>query len=503
MNKFKQEMNFEITDIVFSLVMLVCGFLYWNLINAMFMGIGVTIFAIVLFTVTYVYLLQSNHKQNFPSLLCLLVALVSALQFTIFDDTIITQLNFIFISATYIYWVCLSTNRRIDKELSAYIIGDAYNQVLKIPFLNFDCLPFSFKKISKYKNMNGLMAALIGILVCMPLMGIIISLLMSADIAFENFINDVIKIFEMDKVMEYFIQFIFGIPVALYLYGLVYGNNKNRYTDTITVETVDKTADVIKKAPKITIYTVLTMFNVIYLVFFAVQAVYLFSAFGGVLPSTFTYAEYARRGFFELCNVAGINLGILAVTHLVMKRAQKEEPKLLRIHTILTSSFTILLIITALSKMVMYINAYGLTQLRIYTSWFMILLLFVFVTICVRQIKKFNASKTIVLGSVVLFLMLSYANIDGMIAKYNVSMYLNGKIDSLDIDMLSQLSDATIMPIYEAYANTPWERADIKTELMHAMTQNINYAPSDFRAFNFQTHSANKIRTKLYLPQNR
>ena len=53
--------------------------------------------------------------------------------------------------------------------------------------------------------------------------------------------------------------------------------------------------------------TVLLLINLVYVLFIAVQFKYFFS---GTLEDGFTYAEYARRGFFELLFVTLINLSI-------------------------------------------------------------------------------------------------------------------------------------------------------------------------------------------------
>jgi hypothetical protein len=190
----------------------------------------------------------------------------------------------------------------------------------------------------------------------LPIMVVVINLLVAADVAFENFIGNLFYFLRVENVITYIWQFILGIPVAFYLFGLIYGNLKGRHSEAFTAQSLDNAAKAVRIAPKATIYSALASFCLIYLVFFAVQAAYLFSAFRGSLPDVFTYAEYARRGFFELCTVAGINLGVLAVAHLIVRRGPGEEPKALRLVTVAISLFTIMLIATALSKMVMYIN---------------------------------------------------------------------------------------------------------------------------------------------------
>ena len=492
----KNEKSFNTADIVFSFAMIVCGFLYWEL-DLYMLGAGVTLFAVIIFAVSFIYLSKSKIKQNVKSLVFLILAGISAAQFLLFDNRFIGGLNFIFLLAIFIYWICLSTNRQIDKKLSAYIVGDIVKHGLSIPFLNFGCCASGMKNLSKCKKAKGILPALAGILIFLPLIAIVVGLLISADLAFENFINGIFDFIRIEKLVPYIMKVIIGMPVAFYLYGLIYGNVKGRYADKITVESVDKKIASMKIAPKIAMYSVLTSFNAVYLIFFAVQAAYLFSAFNGNLPEIFTHAEYARRGFFELCAVAGINLGVLIISNLTIKRERKEEPKALRVETIIVSLFTISLIVTALSKMIMYINEYGLTQLRVFTSWFMILLLFVFAVICIRQFKKFNAARFIIVGFIVMFMILSYGNVDGLIAKYNISRYEAGTLSTFDVDMMTDLSDAAVPHIYDMYLRTDENDLEMRRKLASSIMNGKREKASGFREFNFQTHRADEIRALI------
>jgi hypothetical protein len=322
--------------------------------------------------------------------------------------------------------------------------------------------------------------------------------------AFESFVSKFLDVIKIDRFINYIIQFIIGIPVAFYLYGLIYGDVKGRYDSAITKTSVDNAAEAVKIAPKMTIYSAVTSFNIIYLAFFAVQAAYLFSALNGHLPEAFTYAEYARRGFFELCAITGINLGILAVAHLTIKAYPGDKKRALRIQTVIISIFTILLIVTALSKMAMYIDVYGLTQWRVFTSWFMILLLFVFVIISIRQIKKFNAARLIIIGFTLMFMVLSYGNADGLIAKYNISRYEAGTLATLDIEALSELSDAAAPYIYDLYLKTDESDQEMRQGLVEAIKSGerevytmMGIREFGFRDFNLQRYMADRIRGKM------
>ena len=498
----KIETVFTKADTAFSFAMLVCGFLYFNLINLFTLGAGITVFALVVCAVSFLYMQKSGVRQNAGSLLCLGLLVLSAAQFSLFDDPFIKSLNFMFLSVLFIYWICLSTGRRLDNKLSAYIIGDAIKQGIVMPFSNFGCCFSGLKQpFLKQKKGKSLLAALLWILIFMPLLLAVTGLLISADPAFENFAGWFFDIISFDKVAPYISQFILGIPVAFYLYGSIYGNVKGRHSERFTKETADNGARAVRIAPKLTIYSALACFCIIYLAFFAVQAVYLFSAFGGSLPEAFTYAEYARRGFFELCAVAGINLAVLLISRLTIKREAYEAPKVLRAGMLAVSLFTIMLIATALSKMAMYIEVYGLTQPRLFTSWFMVLLLLVFVLISARQFKRFNSAKAMIIGFVIMFMVLLYGNSDGFIAKYNIGRYEAGTLKTLDIYALYELSDAAVPYAYEFYLRSGDNdmRQELEKYLFH---RNYRMAEAgdmnkDFRNFNLQRAKADEVRARL------
>lgn len=216
-----------------------------------------------------------------------------------------------------------------------------------------------------------------------------------------------------------------------------------------------------------------------------------------------TYAEYARRGFFELCSVAAINLAVIGVAYLITKRVEeKSVPKGLKVEILLVCTFTILLIATALSKMVLYIHYYGLTQLRVYTSWFMALLLFIFILIGVRQFVKFNGSRIVIIGFVLSFLILTYSNVDGMIAKYNIDRYREGTLISVDVEALKELSDGAVPHMYDLYQDT--QNLVVKGRLESAITGEYSWGTvielpygSNFRNFNIQSYKATQIRESV------
>lgn len=485
-------MVFSTADIVIAFSMLVCGFLYWNLINVVSLGLGVTLFTAVLCSIVTAYFRNAGLRQSKESLVSLGIIILSAASFTLFDGILIKALNFIFLSLAFVYWVCLSAGARIENKISLYLLSDMLYQLVVIPFSNFTgCFAGVKQVFVKNKKGKNVFGGVIGILFFLPVLILVVSLLSNADAAFESLMER-IRFSISENMLEHLRDIILGLPVACYLYGLIYGNRYKRHVGNATMESVNEHVKAFRFAPGVTVYSALTALNLIYVVFFLAQTSYFFSAFGDSLPQAMTYAEYARRGFFELCAVSGINLAVIAAAHLIVKR---DKIKLLHGETAALCIFTLALIVTAMSKMGMYISYYGLTRLRVYTSWFMIVLLFLFIIVLLRQFKGFQGTRIAVVGCICLFIALCYSNVDGMIAKYNIDRYQAGTMETLDVSAFSGLSDGAVPYLYELYQET--DDPAMKKELKLIITRPLYSELADydgFRDFNMQRYKADQIR---------
>jgi len=118
---------------------------------------------------------------------------------------------------------------------------------------------------------------------------------------------------------------------------------------------------------------VLGLLDVLFLAFVLVQFRYLFGGAELVQVSeSLTYAEYARRGFFELVAVAALLLPIMLLLDWV---ARLDGPRETAIYRVLAGLLVLLLfvvIVSALQRMRLYTQEYGLTELRLYTTAFML-----------------------------------------------------------------------------------------------------------------------------------
>jgi hypothetical protein len=168
---------------------------------------------------------------------------------------------------------------------------------------------------------------------------------------------------------------------------------------------------------------VLGAVTALFVTFIVIQSAYLFGGEARVLATTgLTYAEYARRGFFELVTVAFLLLPLLLLALWLVRDAPAPGRRGIRVLAAALQLLAVLLMGSALYRMRLYQEAYGLTQLRFYTTSFMAWLALVFVlfaaTVLRERPRRFAAG---VVGSALAgVLLLAAANPDARIVETNV-----------------------------------------------------------------------------------
>jgi hypothetical protein len=327
------------------------------------------------------------------------------------------------------------------------IAKDCANVLVTTPFSSFfNGFPALGQLCKRLPAQKSLSKVLIGLCIALPITGIVTLLLVSADDLFSNAVEHMSRYLSTefwDNFFEGLSDLLFTIPLFLYLFGILDGNYRNQ--DTKTYDMPGRPSILYRTSP-LTLCVAITPLLAIYTLFFVTQTPYYFSAFECYLPPEYTVASYARKGFFELCVVACINFAILLALQFLSKRKENGTKTLsVRIYSSILSLFTLLLIATAFRKMLLYIGDFGLTKLRVITSWFMLLLGVCFLLILVYQWwDKFPIVKSIATVCITFAAVLCFANVDGCIARYNITAYQSGKLERIDVHHLGKLSmDAT------------------------------------------------------------
>jgi hypothetical protein len=231
---------------------------------------------------------------------------------------------------------------------------------------------------------------------------------------------------------------------------------------------------------------VLGLLNVLFVCFVLVQFRYFFGGAARVMSVTeLTYAEYARRGFFELTWVAGLVLPLLLGAHALLR---KNSPAAGRVFRSLAGAQVALLFVimaSAVARMRLYQSEYGLTELRFYTMAFMLWLGLVFVwfawTVLVRSRRERFACGALVAAFVTVGL-LHLANPDAYIVRANAAHARTGR--SFDAGYAASLSADAIPALISAL---PALNRDERCYLERSLKQNRkhNVFGEDWRAWSF------------------
>ncbi|MBQ9131418.1 MAG: DUF4173 domain-containing protein, partial [Clostridia bacterium] len=344
----------------------------------------------------------------------------------------------------WIYQMCCLAGQRLTEES---ILFHVFRALLQLPWSNLGAWFFAVGSIGKRSDTGRRLWKTLGWiaigLLCAVVPTLIIGLLLSYDSQFTSLLRDLFS-FSLDGLGEFLLKLILAIPTAILLFGGVFAVKWRREASEAAEEAPLSFA-ALHVLPRTLLCAAVTPILVLYVLFFVSQWEYYVSAFTHVLPEGLTYAVYAREGFFQLCTVCFINAALLWIFHALARTPEGRPHPVQRIYAGLISVFTLILIATALSKMILYISSCGLTQKRVYASWAMILLAVIFIAVLLRQcIRRFPATFTALAVGILLFALIALPNVDGMIANYNVDRYLAGDLTEMDVYALEDLGVSSV-----------------------------------------------------------
>jgi hypothetical protein len=187
--------------------------------------------------------------------------------------------------------------------------------------------------------------------------------------------------------------------------------------------------------------------------FLGLQARYLFGGEEIVRSTGLTYAEFARRGFFELVAVATLVVPLLYGAQWLLDRGARGAVASFRALVSVLGGLVALVMVSALSRMRLYVGAYGLTEDRLYAAVFMIwigaVLGWLVLTELRGQQRRFLTG-ALAAGFAVLAV-LNLVNPDGLIARVNIERALSGR--TLDAKYLARLSVDAVPTVLARWSN--------------------------------------------------
>jgi hypothetical protein len=284
-----------------------------------------------------------------------------------------------------------------------------------------------------------------GLLLSLPVLFIFTVLLAMADTIFANTVETA---FSLNIVARLFNWAGHGVLILLAAWlltgGLAYGvmrrygrDDQSRFEATL------------QQIPRhfslgyIEMVTLLAAVNLLFLVFVIIQFTYLFGGVAFMQVENFSYAEYARRGFFELLLVVILSISLILGLNWLTRRESKRQIKLFNALSTLLIGLVLVMLASAFRRMMLYEAQFGYTEMRllvyVFMLWLSPLLLWFVVTLWRRPDRFAAGALVAALGFLVT---LNLLNPDAFIARQNLARYVvSGDLDAVYLASLSE--DAT------------------------------------------------------------
>lgn len=429
--------------------------------------IGYTVSAIFGWLVLTVYLWNKNTKIKFFPLLCGILSLALPTVFLITSNGSVRFWSLTAVPLLAMAWFASLVDYG-DFGGDLELVRNFAHQI----FLGmFGKLPKTFTSLfaAKSERKSRVGKALLGILLAVPVLMIVIPLLISSDVAFAGFV----KSFFENITLTVF-KVIVGLIITPFLISYCFAlKNSEKHIATPTK---------FRGVDNVIVISFLSALSVCYLTYLFSQLAYFFSAFNGFLPEgyKFNVSSYARRGFFEMSAIATINLIIIFGALLLSRKKNGKICITSRLVCLFISVFTLIIIATAISKMVLYIRELGMTRLRITTSAFMIFLAIVFLSVILRLfISKIKVLRTALVTAGMVLLVLGAVNVNHVVAAYNYYAYENNMLKTIDVETIYNLGDEGIPYLAKLMNDDDIDDVNVVVSARNYLEQAIEYTYYD------------------------
>ncbi len=309
-----------------------------------------------------------------------------------------------------------------------------------------------------------------GLVIATPLVVVFGALFMSADAVFAKLVANVFR-FDVEWIAGHIVLFsILAWLSTGYLRGFLTG------TDLPPLRVLSRDGALFAFVPKrpalgITeVATALAALDLLFLLFVMVQFRHLFGgdALVQVTPGL-TYAEYARRGFFELVFAVALVVPILLVADWLLDRPLRRDVLVFRGLAAVQIGLVLAIAASALQRLRLYHASYGLTESRFYAMvlllWIGAMLLWLAATVLRgrRNVFAFGALASGLATAAVLFVV----NPDAVIARTNVTRMASADAPvRFDVAYATSLSADAVPVLIDALPALP---SDVQCPLARRM----------------------------------
>lgn len=247
--------------------------------------------------------------------------------------------------------------------------------------------------------------------------------------------------------------------------------------------------------PWLTVLTALGAVALVFTVFVATQAGSLFRGEAFIREQTgLTYAEYARRGFFQMIMASALSLPLVyAAPFTIAKVTDERESTSLTSLMALQLALTVLVLASGLWRMGLYVRAYGLTEDRLYGTAVMLWIGAAIAVLARTALRGRPAGAAFgsVIAAVVLLAGLNLANPQALIARYNLA---HPGRRGADVEHLAQLGGDAVPVLVSRFDEVAPDR---RCPLARALVRRHAPLRRDWRGWSLARSRAHRAVGKL------
>lgn len=447
-------------------------------------GTGLNLLLFSLLMLSGLTFVSEKKPTTRLSQVLLILSLTQSLQLLIFSNESTHLLSLLSLPGLIALYG-LSLQMDLSKGLNSHLLFKTLHRLWIAPFQSF---VFTLPILQKFKNgkdafkLTGVKKdVLMGIAFSIPILLIAFALLSSSDFVFNHMLSSFFK--DMSNPFEEF----FGLGtylmifVTFYCFGLL-------FSFLVPSELPKEAVQLKHEWSPVTAMTLLILVNALYLFYASIQIPHLYFKLGS-LPQNYTYAEYARSGFFELLFLALLNMTLSCLFIRFVQSDNSKSEKWFKGLNTLMSILTMNFLISSFYKLCLYEQAYGYTHLRLWVQCFTIALGLCLIWL-IRSIwqPSFNGFNACALTLMIAFTMTTYGVNDAVLAKWNISHY---KVThQLDVDYLSSLSSEASATLLNFESNDP-KLKEMQKKYSENLRQHLKH--SSFWEWNYMSHRSTKI----------
>lgn len=391
----------------------------------------------------------------------------------------------------YLFLLLFKLITRSGKTLKQYRLSDYFE---RLPWLPFDFLSQTMSRLRSLLDSHRDASRrtvyapyILGVAISLPILVIFMALLASADLVLQNFLSSIFE-FRLNP------EFTFRSLLVLFIASLFLGAFAILFMQPPQAEkdTEKKTAHFTLGPIETSI--VLGSIAALFFIFLLIQVRYFFGGAEQVVSTGFTYAEYARRGFFELIAVAIITMLVIWSVKKASQGPDDVQTKQFKWLSGVLIIEVLIIMLSAHMRLSLYEEAYGFTVLRLFShilvGWlaaaFILLILHI-----MREEQERQFAFRLFISVLTFFAVLNLINPDAFIARQNIARF--DRTGKLDVSYLNRLSpDATPTVVQLLDSKDKRVKADITT-LLFIKKERLNCTDNSWQSFNLSRQHAENI----------